>query len=141
MNCTNDKRNICNNKPQCLCSIVVDDANNVCYIYGKPGTIVHENYHVPGGDCLTFTGVMSAGFEPAGRMGADEFFEGEQDNNNIYLEHRPMSNSRTLVFLNGLKQREGAEHDYTISGDKIHFNFYELISTDVVEVMYEYEVE
>ena len=123
--------------PNGVCAVVVDDINEKVYLYGN---IIHENYHVPGNNCVPYVAVGSAGFEKTGRMSADEFFEGEQDNNNIALSHAPITdNSNTLlVFLNGLKQREGAEHDYVVDGNIVHFNFYELIPTDVVEVMYTY---
>lgn len=121
-----------------ICTAVVDDANNRVYFYGD---VIHENYHVPGNNCMAFTAVESAGFERAGRLGADEFFDGEQDNNNVSLEHCPFQDNTLLVFLNGVKQREGQEYDYTINGHVIHFNFYNLLDTDRVEVMYEYEAE
>ena len=46
-----------------------------------------------------------------------------------------------MVFLNGLKQRQGGEYDFIVEDNKIHFNFYDLLATDTVEVMYEYLVE
>lgn len=118
-----------------VCSVVVDDANNKVYLYGN---IQHENYHQPGGACIAYTAVESAGFQRDGRLAADEWFEGEQDNNNVVLEHVPLHDNSLLVFLNGIKQREGAEYDYTINNKAIHFNFYALLPTDRVEVMYEY---
>lgn len=121
-----------------ICTAVVDDVNNRVYLYGD---IFHENYHVPGNNCIAWTAVESAGFERAGRLGADEFFDGEQDNNNVSLSHCPFKDNTLLVFLNGVKQREGAEYDYTVNGHIIHFNFYNLLDTDRVEVMYEYEAE
>lgn len=123
--------------PMGVCQVVVDDANGKVYLYGN---VAHENYHVPGGACIAYTAVESAGFETSGRMGADELFEGEQDNNNVTLEHEPLRDNSLLVFLNGVKQVEGAERDYTVEGRKIHFNFYEILPTDRVEVMYEYGV-
>lgn len=125
----------CHSDGNCGTTIVVDDANDKVYVYGK---IVHENYHVPGGNCVPYTTVAGAGFDQNGRSWSDEFFEGVQDNNNILLEHTPIVDDRFLVFLNGLKQRMGAEHDFTVEGNQLHFNFYELIPTDIVEVMYEY---
>lgn len=118
-----------------LCMAVVDDANDKVYIYGN---IVHENYHVPGNQCIAWTSVTSGGFEAAGRMHADEWFEGEQDNNTVRLEHEPTCDKLMLVFLNGVKQREGNEYDYVLNGKEVHFNFYELLPTDRVEVMYDY---
>lgn len=118
-----------------ICAAVVDDANNRVYLYGN---IVHENYHVPGGECIAYAAVESAGFTAPGRLEKDEFFEGEQDNNEVTLSETPLEDNTLLVFLNGLKQREGEEHDYVLQGDTIHFNFYELLPTDVVEVMYTY---
>lgn len=118
-----------------LCMAVVDDANDKVYLYGD---IVHENYHVPGNQCIAWTSVTSAGFESAGRMHADEWFEGEQDGNTVTLENEPTCDKLMLVFLNGVKQREGEEYDYVLNGRDIHFNFYELLPTDRVEVMYDY---
>lgn len=118
-----------------LCMAVVDDANNRVYLYGH---IVHENYHVPGNQCIAWTGVESAGFTHVGRMNGDEWFEGEQDNNTVRLKECPVMDGSLMVFLNGVKQREGNEHDYIINGNEIHFNFYDLLPTDVVEVMYAY---
>lgn len=118
-----------------LCMAVVDDANDRVYLYGN---IVHENYHVPGNQCLAWTAASSAGFGASGRMHADEWFEGEQDENTCRLEHTPTEDNIILVFLNGVKQREGNEYDYIIEDNKVHFNFYELLPTDRVEVMYDY---
>lgn len=117
-----------------VCAAVVDDANGRVYLYGN---IVHENYHVPGGDCIAYAAVSGAGFGEF-RVDRDEFFEGEQDNNNIQLEKEPLLDNTLLVFLNGVKQRAGAENDYTVNGKTIHFNFYQLLPTDRVEVMYTY---
>lgn len=116
-----------------VCSVVVDDANNRIYLYGN---IVHENYHVPGGQCVAYAAVESAGFTAPSRLGKDEFFEGVQDQNIITLEQEPIVDNTLMVFLNGLKQKEGAENDYTVNGRYIHFNFYELLPTDRIEVMY-----
>lgn len=118
-----------------ICMAVVDDANNRVYLYGN---IVHENYHVPGNQCIAWTGVESAGFTASGRLSSDEFFEGVQDHNTIRLEHAPFQDNTLLVFLNGVKQREGSENDYLVDNNAIKFNFYELLPTDLVEVMYTY---
>lgn len=128
----------CGMSPMGVCQVVVDDANGKVYLYGN---IVHENYHAPGGACIAYTAVESAGFEVNGRMGADEWFDGEQEHNNISLAHTPLIDNSFLVFLNGVKQRQGAEYDYVISENVIHFNFHELLPTDRVEVMYEYGAE
>lgn len=122
-------------KPDGICSVVVDDANNRVYLYGC--NIVHENYHQPGGRIPHVT-VESAGFQAPNRLDADEYFEGIQDNNEITLTHKPLMDNTLLVFLNGVKQRMGEEHDYVIKGDTLHFNFYELLPEDLVEVMYTY---
>ena len=127
----------CHHHGEGLCAAVVDDANGRVYLYGN---VQHENYHVPGGNCIAYTSVVESGFTN-GKLEGDQFFEGVQDQNSCTLDHTPFPGSRTLVFLNGLKQREGEEHDYVLEGKTIHFNFYDLLETDVVEVMYEYEVE
>ena len=68
----------------------------------------------------------------------EEIFEGEQDNNNIVVAHTPIPESET-VYLNGLKQIEGNERDYRKTADNtFHFNFYNLLPSDVVEVVYRY---
>lgn len=138
--CHKDKKHCtCAGKDGCggICQAVVDDANGVVYLYGN---VTHENYHVPGGNCIAYTGVTTAGTHPRGRVGADELWEGEQDGNNITLTHEPLRDNTLFVFLNGVKQVYGPEADYVIEGRKIHFNFYDLLPTDRVEVMYEYEV-
>lgn len=117
-----------------ICSAVVDDANGRVYLYGN---IMHENYHVPGGDCIAYAAVSGAGFGEF-RVDRDEFFEGEQDNNEVTIEMTPLRDNTFMVFLNGVKQREGAEYDYTVNGKTVHFNFYNLLPTDLVEVMYTY---
>ena len=123
----------CKGGPKGLCAAVVDDLNNRVYLYGN---IVHENNHVPGGNCIPYVAVESAGFSATARQ-KDEFFEGVQDNNNIRLSETPVRDNTFLVFLNGVKQREGNEQDYVFADDNvIHFNFYDLLDTDVVEVMY-----
>jgi hypothetical protein len=127
----------CAPAPMGICAAVLDDANHRVYLYGN---IVHENYHIPGNNCVAYTAVESAGFLN-GRIGADEWFDGVQDNNNIGLAHVPFHDNSLLVFLNGVKQREGNEYDYTINENVIHFNFYQLMPNDRVEVMYEYGAE
>lgn len=118
-----------------ICAAVVDDANNRVYLYGN---VVHENYHTPGHNCLAYVAVESAGFT-ATSLQKDEFFEGVQDNNNIRLEETPIRDNTFLVFLNGVKQREGNEYDYVFEAENvIHFNFHELLDTDKVEVLYTY---
>ena len=124
--------------PMGICQAVVDDANNKVYLYGN---VTHENYHVPGNACIAFTAVQAGGFALDGRLGADELFVGEQDNNNVTLSHDPLMDNSFFVFLNGVKQVEGPENDYTVNGRLIHFNFYQLLPTDRVEVMYEYGAE
>lgn len=119
-----------------ICAAVVDDANNRVYLYGN---VVHENYHVPGGNCLAYVAVESAGFTAPTRLEKNEFFEGVQDNNNIRLVETPLRDNTFLVFLNGVKQREGNEYDYVFTDDNvIHFNFHDLLDTDKVEVLYTY---
>ena len=122
-------------KKQGICEAVVDDNAGVVYLYGN---VKHEDYHVPSQNCIAFTGVVSAGFPYTGTIKADEIFEGEQDNNNIVVAHTPIPES-DAVYLNGLKQIEGAERDYRKTADNTyHFNFYNLLPTDVVEVVYRY---
>ncbi len=132
------KHKNCHVPPMGLCQAVVDDANGKVYLYGN---IVHEDYHVPGGACIAYTAVNSGGFELDGRMAADEIFEGEQDNQTVILAHTPVIDNSFLVFLNGVKQIVGVENDYTVDGNRIHFNFYEILPTDRIEVMYEYGAE
>lgn len=118
-----------------ICEAVVDDAAGVVYLYGN---VKHEDYHVPSQNCIAYTGVVSAGFPYTGSIKADEIFEGEQDNNNIVVAHTPIEES-DAVYLNGLKQVEGAERDYRkLADNTYHFNFYNLLPTDVVEVVYRY---
>ena len=143
-NCTNDTRGVCHHKnhkhPHGLCSVVVDDANNVAYIYGRPGDVVHENYHVPGSDCLSFASVQMPTSEAVvGVQEADEFFVGEHPGDKIALSHTPQANTRMLVFLNGLKQREGDTYDFSSATSELTFHS-ALLATDTVEVMYTYEV-
>lgn len=122
----------------CGTTIVVDDANDVLYIYGN---IIHENYHVPTNECTAWTAAASAGFNAKSLQDADEYFEGVQDQNTVTIKHNPQKDNSFLVFLNGVKQREGEEQDYVLNGRDIHFNFYELLETDLVEVMYKYGTE
>lgn len=119
-----------------VCSVVVDDANDIVYLYGD---IQHENYHVPGADCVAYAAVKTAGFEVPTRREADEYWEGEQDGNNIRLSHTPLHDNTFMVFLNGVKQREGAEYDFVLTDNVIHFNFYELLEKDRIEVLYTYK--
>lgn len=119
-----------------ICEVVVDDANDLVYIYGN---VKHEDFHVPS-DVVAYTAVPSAGFPNTGIRKADEIFEGEQDGNNITVAHKIMEGTET-VYLNGLKQIEGAEFDYTREGQKLHFNFYDILPTDKIEVVYKYTEE
>ena len=124
----------CAKKPG-ICEAVVDDAAGIVYLYGN---VKHEDYHVPNQNCIAYTGVASAGFPNTGSSKGDEVFEGEQDNNNIVLSHKPIEGTLD-VYLNGLKQIEGTERDFqVVSEKKLHFNFYNLLPTDVVEVTYRY---
>lgn len=128
-------KGMCGGPKPGICEAVVDDAAGVVYLYGN---VKHEDYHVPSQNCIAYTGVVSAGFPYTGSIKADEIFEGEQDNNNIVVAHTPIEES-DAVYLNGLKQVEGAERDYRkLSDNTYHFNFYNLLPTDVVEVIYRY---
>lgn len=118
-----------------ICQAVVDDAAGVVYLYGN---VKHEDYHTPQQNNIAYTGIVSAGFPYVGTIKADEIFDGEQDNNNIVVSHIPVKDSDE-VYLNGLKQIEGAERDYQkLSDNTYHFNFYNLIDTDRVEIIYKY---
>lgn len=128
-------KGMCGGTKPGICEAVVDDAAGVVYLYGN---VKHEDYHVPSQNCIAYTGVVSAGFPYTGSIKADEIFEGEQDNNNIVVAHTPIEES-DAVYLNGLKQVEGAERDYRkLADNTYHFNFYNLLPTDVVEVVYRY---
>ena len=118
-----------------ICAAVVDDVNGKVYLYGN---VVHENYHVPGSECFTFTAVESAGFETSGRIGNDEVFTGVQVNNSVILAHLPLIDHSFFVFLNGLKQIP--TRDYSVNGQTVTFTSATLGENDVVEIMYEYEV-
>ena len=121
-----------------VCGTVIDDINDVVYLYGN---VYHENYHIPD-SCQPYVAVASAGFEFNRKLDADEFFDGEQSDNTVRLQHAPLHDNTLLVFLNGVKQREGADYDYVFVSDKaIKFNFYDILETDRVEVMYEYTEE
>lgn len=113
-----------------ICSAVVDDASGKVYLYGN---VVHENYHVPGNACVAYTAVESAGFTADGRLGADEVFTTAD----ITLAHIPFKDNSLLVFKNGLKLIQ--DTDYTLDEKNIHINGF--VSTDRVEVMYEYGAE
>lgn len=131
------KSGSCNSQKNVICEAVVDDAAGVVYLYGN---VKHEDYHVPEQNCIAFTGVVSAGFPYNGTVKKVELFEGEQDNNDIVLSHVPVKDS-VEVYLNGLRQIEGTERDFqSLSDTRLHFNFYSLIESDVVEVIYKYSV-
>jgi len=53
---------------------------------------------------------------------------------NFTLSYTPVTNS-TLVFYNGLLQREGSSYDYVVSGNQIQFQ-YDLVAGDSVIVQY-----
>ena len=128
-------KDMCGCKKPGICEAVVDDAAGIVYLYGN---VKHEDYHVPNQNCIAYTGVASAGFPNTGSSKGDEVFEGEQDNNNIVLSHKPIDGTLD-VYLIGLKQIEGDERDFqVVSEKKLHFNFYNLLPTDVVEVTYRY---
>lgn len=133
--CGGCKKGMCYAPKPGICEAVVDDAAGVVYLYGN---VKHEDYHVPEQNCIAYTGVPSAGFPYTGSIKADEVFEGEQDNNNIVVAHLPIKDS-VEIYLNGLKQIEGTERDFQkIADNTFHFNFYNLLPTDVVEVVYRY---
>ena len=119
----------------CKEMVSANDAAGVVYLYGN---VKHEDYHVPEQNCIAYTGVPSAGFPYTGSIKADEVFEGEQDNNNIVVSHLPIKDS-VEIYLNGLKQIEGTERDFQrLADNTFHFNFNNLLPTDVVEVVYRY---
>lgn len=133
--CPKDGKGMCGMPKQGICEAVVDDAAGVVYLYGN---VKHEDYHVPSQNCIAYTGVVSAGFPYTGSIKGDELFDGEQDNNNIRLAHTPIPES-VNIYLNGLKQIEGSERDYVALADNTyHFNFYTLLPSDTVEVVYRY---
>lgn len=115
-----------------ICAAVIDDANNRTYLYGN---VTHENYHQPGGDCIAYAAVSNDGFTEY-KVDKDEFFQGEQPNNSVVLQYEPQRNNTLMVFLNGLKQREGTEYDYVVVDNKIHFVNRQLLAKDRIEVMY-----
>lgn len=116
---------------------VIDDANELTYFYGN---ILHENYHVPEEECQPFFTVPTTSdtYVNKSLVWGHEYFEGEYSGDNIELEKIPSGLWPVLVFRNGLKQREGANYEYSLSGRTIHFNFDSLQETDHVEVYYRY---
>ena len=120
-----------------LTTAVIDDANEVAYIYGN---ILHENYHVPEDLCLPYFTVSATAetFRNRNYLWGHELFEGVYSGDNIVLQEKPDVGWPTFVFRNGLKQREGQEYEYTLTDRTIHFNFHPLEATDFVEVHYRY---
>lgn len=126
----------CECTPKGVCEVVVDDANELIYIYGN---IKHEDFHAPARGKVPYVAVPG-GLRMSSFAQANELFEGEQDSNNVILAHKPTVDEM-FVFLNGVKQVEGAERDYIVKDEKtIHFNFYALLPNDRVEVVYKYKV-
>lgn len=120
-----------------LTTAVIDDANEVTYIYGS---IVHENYHVPEELCSPYFTVPTTvdTYRNRNYLQGHELFEGEYSGDNITLQHIPDAGWPVMVFRNGLKQREGQDYEYTLTDAVIHFNFSPLLATDYVEVYYRY---
>lgn len=116
---------------------VIDDANEVAYIYGN---VLHENYHVPEELCLPYFTVEATAetFRNRNLLWGHELFEGEYSGDNITLAQKPDSAWPVMVFRNGLKQRAGQDYEYTLTDKVIHFNFDPLVETDYVEVYYRY---
>lgn len=116
---------------------VIDDANELTYFYGN---ILHENYHVPEEECQPFFTVPTTSDTYANKSlsWGHEHFAGVYPNDNIELSCIPSCLWPTMVFRNGLKQREGEEFEYSLDGRIIHFNFDPLQETDQVEVYYRY---
>jgi hypothetical protein len=125
------------NRHNGLSTIVIDDANQIAYIYGN---VIHENYHQAGKGCESYTVLpIDVAAQQTYKETADEIYEGEFPNNTIQLNFEP--SNEPAVFLNGLKQIKGQEYDYVRPAtNKIQFNFYDLIPTDKVEVIYDHEV-
>lgn len=120
-----------------LTTAVIDDANEVAYIYGS---IVHENYHVPEEVCSSYFTVPTTvdTYKNRNYLQGHELFEGEFSGDNIALAKTPDSGWPVMVFRNGLKQRQGQEYEYTLTNNVVHFNFDPLVNTDYVEVYYRY---
>lgn len=116
---------------------VIDDANEVAYIYGN---VLHENYHVPEELCLPYFTVEATAetFRNRNFLQGHEMFEGEYSGNNLVLQNKPDAGWPVMVFRNGLKQREGQEYEYSLTDKVIHFNFDTLVASDWVEVYYRY---
>ena len=114
---------------------VIDDANEITYIYGN---IIHENYHMPLGECQPFI-VLPTNLETYRTLVfKTEMFDGVMLNDKIILAEVPSADWPVMVFRNGLKMREGQENDYVITGKEITFTFNPTVSTDRFEIIYRY---
>lgn len=119
----------------CLQAVVVDDANDVSYLYGN---VQYEENHRPEEECLPFVAIPTKWENRTQMMFSTEVFQGEFPNNAIELKHCPNKKHPVLVFLNGLHQDEGQEYDYKLENKLISFTFHQLIPTDRVTVKYYY---
>ncbi len=123
------------NRTAGLSTAVIDDANEITYIYGN---IIHENYHMPLGECQPFI-VLPTNLETYRTLVfKTEMFDGVMLNDKIILAEVPSADWPVMVFRNGLKMREGQENDYVITGKEITFTFNPTVSTDRFEIIYRY---
>lgn len=134
--------NACVKKPRTkmcgagISTAIVDDANQVTYLYGN---ILFEDFHQPEEECQPYLAIPTDLRTYKSLDLKTEVFEGEFADNAIQLAKVPTRCRHILVFLNGVHQDEGQEYDYQLNGKAISFNFHTLVATDRVTVKYWYE--
>ena len=130
-----------------LCQAVIDDANNLVYLYGN---VVHEDYHIPGNDCVAYVAVNAPQSNKA------IVFTQEMDSTRdisdpshpkLTLKHTPIKNGVFMVFAPdsdaplSTPQYLVDPRNYKVEGNVITFDqgFYSYVSAFVVA--YQYGVE
>lgn len=118
-----------------LSTAVVDDPNEVTYIYGN---IIYEPYHVPQAECSPYL-ALPTNMSTFRNLVWDKFIgTGPFINNQVALTYTPSPTWPEEVYVNGVMQVPGDTHDYTLAGNTITFA-QTLGQTDTVYVKYRYE--
>lgn len=98
-----------------------------------PGIVIIDQG--PGGDIIITKAPPALGES----MSWNEVPAGERDgiNKTFVLQHAPYPTQAVMLFINGVKQRQGPDSDYTLSGDTVNI-LADYTEGSIIDVTYSY---